>query len=51
MQLQKKKHLIAAKAYKASKADSQAKGDAAAKATRILLPKPPAGSFGISDSW
>ena len=37
-----------ASAYKASKADSQAKGDAAAKATGIPS-KPPAGSFGISD--
>ena len=37
-----------ASAYKASKADSQAKGDAAAKATNTPS-KPPAGSFGISD--
>ena len=36
-----------AKAYKASKADSKAKGDAAAKATNTPS-KPPAGSFGIS---
>ena len=37
-----------ASAYKASKEDSQAKGDAAAKATNTPS-KPPAGSFGKSD--